>query len=632
MKNLLKVALAVVVLCALAGPAAADNRDAVPLRQTETMGQTSGERAPGSFDPATYAAEQRTKAARLQAVEVGAGFDHPLLVTITQDDLEAIARGDLEERRYRVGITKEVSAVVDLAAASPMNGSNAKILSWGAVRSDSDGTVWSAAVAAPGATSLRIHIKELSLPAGSELWLYNRLGEAFGPYTKMGPDGSGQFWTHTVAGPEALLQVRHRGSIETLKAVYFELYEVGVLSDRFVPGLSRTMTADAAKAFCSFNEPCVFNANCGANPAVDQARNAVAYMLFKSGRYWYICSGGLLADSDPATQIPYFLTANHCISREREADTLETTFFYASPCGECNTSKTPSTIGADIVKGSSTGDYTLLQLNQSAPEGAAFLGWNSNPVAFANGTRLYRISHPAGAPQAYSQHDVDTSKGTCGSWPRGNWIYSQDIYGATEGGSSGSPVVDSTGKVVGQLSGGCGTDVYNTCNSIDNATVDGAFASYYASVAQWLGSGSSCGDGDGDGYNDAACGGNDCNDSNSAVNPGAAENCSDNIDNDCDGFTDEADSDCTINCDIDGDGYDGSQCQGWTDCNDLDPAVNPGASEDCNNGIDDDCDGLIDGADPGCASSCSPLGTICSTDSDCCSNKCRGRGTNKICR
>ncbi len=47
-----------------------------------------------------------------------------------------------------------------------------------------------------------------------------------------------------------------------------------------------------------------------------------------------------------------------------------------------------------------------------------------------------------------------------------------------------------------------------------------------------------CPDSDGDGYDDAACGGEDCDDADDAVHPGAIDVCGDDIDNDCDDTVD----------------------------------------------------------------------------------------------
>ena len=58
-------------------------------------------------------------------------------------------------------------------------------------------------------------------------------------------------------------------------------------------------------------------------------------------------------------------------------------------------------------------------------------------------------------------------------------------------------------------------------------------------------------------------------------------------DMDFDGYGDACD------CDIDGDWYDGYQC-GGLDCNDYNWYINPGATEWCNDWIDNDCDGWID--------------------------------------
>ena len=114
-------------------------------------------------------------------------------------------------------------------------------------------------------------------------------------------------------------------------------------------------------------------------------------------------------------------------------------------------------------------------------------------------------------------------------------------------------------------------------------------------------------DADADGW--AAC--EECDDADAAVHPDADEICNE-IDDDCDGDIDDDDSELTdaetwyIDHDDDGfgsDDYTQTTCEapsGYTedntDCNDNDAAVNPDATEVCNE-IDDDCDGDVDDDD-----------------------------------
>ena len=84
---------------------------------------------------------------------------------------------------------------------------------------------------------------------------------------------------------------------------------------------------------------------------------------------------------------------------------------------------------------------------------------------------------------------MDTSAGTCSGWPRGERIYSRDITGATDGGSSGSPVLNASSQVVGQLSGACGLNVNDVCAGgpgRSQHTVDGALAYYYPTVQPFI--------------------------------------------------------------------------------------------------------------------------------------------------
>ncbi len=99
--------------------------------------------------------------------------------------------------------------------------------------------------------------------------------------------------------------------------------------------------------------------------------------------------------------------------------------------------------------------------------------------------------------------------------------------------------------------------------------------------------------------------GDDCDDDNASVYPGAEEVCN-GFDDNCDGQVDNAATDATLYyLDLDADGFGDAgamvtSCEevaGYvvdnTDCDDTSSVINPNAMEICD-GLDDDCDGGVD--------------------------------------
>ena len=95
------------------------------------------------------------------------------------------------------------------------------------------------------------------------------------------------------------------------------------------------------------------------------------------------------------------------------------------------------------------------------------------------------------------------------------------------------------------MTGACGTNLNNVCDNQNNATIDGAFASYFSQVSQYLDNGGGC--------------------------VPSAELCDNGSDDDCDGAVDCNDSDCTGDpvCDTGGGctlGGSGDSCGSNADC------------------------------------------------------------------
>ena len=293
-----------------------------------------------------------------------------------------------------VGVNKSIGRTVDFSPADGL-GERTRPLAAGAARGDGQGGfVWTAAVRAPGATAIRVRLTGLDLPEGAELYVYNLAGQAFGPYTGRGPLGDRRaVHQHRVRRPAAApapaagwrrarSAAAHRGGRRHGRAL-----RGAALQPRRRLRRERPRRRRPGLNLCSYNAACVVNAACQSSAAVNTAKDAVASILFPSGGSHYICTGGLIADTVATSVIPYFLTANHCISSSGEAASLETYFDYATTCSSPNCTQPYNNAGDTVGS-------TIMAT--AAPATTRCCGWRRRRLTAGRRRRLPGLAEHAG--------------------------------------------------------------------------------------------------------------------------------------------------------------------------------------------------------------------------------------------
>jgi hypothetical protein len=304
------------------------------------------------------------------------------------------------------------------------------------------GLAWTAEVASPGAAGLRLHFSRCVLPDGVSVVVYDadEPSESYGAFTGAGPHDTGAFWTPTVLGDRVRVELR-----VTADAVGAPLalaldrvaHQYASPEPMVLPGMHGQPKAA---------QSCEIDVQCDSSFSSTVA-HGVARISFVSGGNTYDCSGCLLNDNDATTQTPWFLTAYHCISTLQEANSCQFYWdYYASGCGgtKPSLSSVPQSWGATLIATSSQSDATLLKITGSVPGGRSFVGWTSG--AQTAGIAIYGVHHPA----------ADVMKISYGSITFEQQDFHDVVWtnGVTEGGSSGSPLLNASQQVLGQLWGG----------------------------------------------------------------------------------------------------------------------------------------------------------------------------------
>lgn len=300
---------------------------------------------------------------------------------------------------------------------------------------------WSETVVSPGATFLRIHFQKLNLPDGDYLTVANPDGSELWTYTGKGPQGTGEFWSFMIEADTAIVELHSGSWLKGRSGRY------GVAIDRIAHG---TVAVNEDGTF-------VEKVICGTDGKeavachTDVNTRPVARLSFQSGGSSFLCTGWLVAGSSSSTMI----TNNHCFTTQTEVNTVQARFNYqTTACGGTTQATTTTYAGGTFLRTNSSLDYTLFTL-QGNPEATwgEYTATSKTPVV---GGFLNIPQHPGGRLKEIafwkdSAHtlrcDVSTVNATYGGSATGSQVgYSCD----TEGGSSGSPVIDaSTGRVTG---------------------------------------------------------------------------------------------------------------------------------------------------------------------------------------
>lgn len=404
------------------------------------------------------------------------------LPAIAAERVEAMQRRNSTgmQRRYQIGITRGVAseAVDDLPKP--------------AVSAVAGGSVLRLDVGSGGAAALRVGLRVDSWPDGVELRVAGTVfGDTIyavdGASARAAADPQGIYWTAVTDGERQRLELFVPDGVDpagvrlAVDAVsHLVVGPQGSNGNAKLIGDSGACEIDVVCRYGQLGEPFI------------QTKNGVARMVFQSGSGTYTCTGTLLNDTVPNTQIPWFYTAHHCIGNQTEASSVTT--FWNFETATCNVDEAgPNTQiqgGAQLMYSQANTDGALLRLNNSPPNGAVLIGWSA--ATLSPQTAITAIHHPRGDIKKVSignhsgiSANVDIDGQILTSALRASWS-----QGTTEGGSSGSGLFTLAGSgylLRGGLAGG--TASCNNSGGTEGAgNVDfySRFDTVFPSIQQYL--------------------------------------------------------------------------------------------------------------------------------------------------
>ncbi|MEJ6583165.1 MAG: T9SS type A sorting domain-containing protein [Crocinitomicaceae bacterium] len=315
------------------------------------------------------------------------------------------------------------------------------------------GKVWQLKLVCQNALTVNLTLDNVVIPEGNELYVYNENKDfILGKFTSYHLS-NGELGTELVPGNTAIIEYYVAPKNKDL---------IAQLNINTVTHGYRTATEFQEKAFGN-SGGCNMNANCSdANPWDLQRRSAIMLVSGSNG----FCSAALINNTLNDGK-PYVLTANHCYSNPTSWIFRFNWQISPENMNQSNCSQNPggnptfTSLSGGVLRARRTpSDFCLVEITAgliagTVPNsyGSYFAGWdNSDSIP----TSAVCFHFPKGdiKKAAFDDAPLVSGNGMFSSENDSQWEVEWDRNTTTEGGSSGSPLFDQNGRIIGQLWGG----------------------------------------------------------------------------------------------------------------------------------------------------------------------------------
>ena len=317
--------------------------------------------------------------------------------------------------------------------------------------------VWRLKITAREAMALNFLYDDFHLATNSILHIYSAdKSMVLGGFTAANNKSSELFASGNILGESVVLELfeplsdygQNRVSIEKIGYVYRNAF--AEVNGEFRGGGSGS---------------CEVNVACSEGDSWTDEEKGVVRILLTSNQGQGWCTGSLINNTS-LNCVPYILTAWHCGEASSPAQYNQYIYYFNYQTGSCggnSASGTQSITGSTRISysndggGNSGSDFLLTQINSDIPTSinAYYNGWNAINTTSSNGVGIHHPSGDYKKISTYTSNLVSTSWGSASNshW-RVTWSATENGHGVTEGGSSGSPIFNDDGLIIGQLTGG----------------------------------------------------------------------------------------------------------------------------------------------------------------------------------